>query len=166
MIEQKITFKKHFKLLWPYLLFSFIMLFIISYDWANQIENNRAIYIIYIIFALVSVVNIYLHLEYYIINNGVKVLYDNEKRKILFKKKFKSEIVILPELINNIEIHQSRFYKKKGGFLTTDNYRFYKFILKDGKKVIITSLLYPNFEYKVEGVTIIKEKTVASILVD
>jgi apolipoprotein N-acyltransferase len=166
VIEQKITLKKHFKHIWPYILFSFIMLFIMLYDWANTNESdNKAIYIIYFVFGAVSIINIYLHLEYYFVNRGVRLHYNEEKREIRYQRK-QVEIVILPESMKSIEIHQSRFFKKKGGFLTTDNYHFCKFILHDGKKVVITSLLYPDFEYKLKGVTEVKEKTIASILID
>ena len=166
MIEQKITLKKHFKHVWPYILFSFIMLFIMLYDWANTIENdNKAIYIIYLVFGAVSTINIYLHLEYYFINRRAILLYSRENQEIRYKEKQREDIIILPELIKSIEIHQSRFFKKKGGFLTTDNYHFYKFVLQDGKAVVITSLLYPDFEYKLEGITEVKERTVASILI-
>ena len=98
--------------------------------------------------------HIYLHLDYYFINRKVKVLYDEGK-----------ETIISPSNLEKIEIHQSRFYKKKGGFLTTDNYRFYKFILEGNRYIVITSLLYPNFEYSIEGKTEIKERTIASILI-
>lgn len=166
MIEQKITPNKHLKHIWPYILFSFIMVLIMLYDWANTIEsNNKDIYIIYFVFGTVSIINIYLHLEYYLANRGVKLQYDREKGEIRYRRKI-VEIVIVPESVKSVEIHQSRFFKKKGGFLTTDNYHFYKFILHDGKKVVITSLLYPGFEYKLEGFTEVKEKTISSILFD
>lgn len=140
------------------------MLLIVLYDWANSTNNNRAIYIIYAVLILVSVVNIYVHLEYYIVNKGVKLCYNKNKNIIKYKRKDQEQI-ILPSKVERIEIHQSRFYKKKNSILTTDNYRFYKFILEGNRTIIITSLLYPDFEYKLEGITEIKEKIVASILV-
>ncbi len=140
------------------------MSLIIIYDWANPMDNNSAILIIYAILTPVSVINIYLHLEYFIANKGVKLLCDWDENVIKYIRKGKEEI-ITPSIIERVEVHQSRFYKKKGGFLTTDNYRFFKFILKGNKAIVITSLLYPDFECKLVEIAEVKEKTIASILV-
>jgi hypothetical protein len=165
MIEQKITLKKHFMHIWPYMFFSIIMLFIILYDWANRIDNNKSIYIIYLYYGIVSFINIYLHFEYYLVNRHVTLFYDIKKEEIRYKTKNKEEIFILPESIKNIEICKSRLFKSRGSFLTTDNYYYYKFVLLNEKKIIITSLLYPEFEYKLEHLTKVKEMTVASVFI-
>lgn len=135
------------------------------YDWANPSENNGAIYVIYFIFGLVSILNIYVHFEYCFVNAGVTLLYDKERQVMLYKRKHKEDVVILPETIKELEIHQSRFYMKKGGFLTTDNYRYYKFLLNDDKVVVVTSLLFPNLDYQVDGKTVVKEMMVALVLI-
>lgn len=163
MIMRKITFKNHLNHLLPYIFFLFISVFLLLYLWANQIENKSPEYLVYIFLGLTSILNIYIHFEYYFTNNGVKLLYNKEKHSIIYKKKHHEDIIISPETIIKIEIYQSRLYNKNG-FLITDKYRFYKFILEGNRNIIITSLLYPNFEYTLEGVTETKERVIASIL--
>lgn len=165
MVMQKITFRKHLKHICPYLLFSFIMWVLIIYDWVNSGESNKTIYFIYVVLGVVSIINLYVHLEYYFFNRGIQLIVDGEKMVVYLKRGREQSIVISPETVARVEIHQSRFYKRKGGFLTTDNYRFHKFILQNGDTVVITSLLYPDLEYTQKEMTVTKEKTVASILI-
>ncbi len=163
MIKQKISFSKNLAHLRHYIIFSLIMAFLILYDWANSIDNNKAIYIIYLIFGFVSIVTIYVHLEYYFTNYGVIVEYDKKKNEIRYKRRNQEDVIIAPEVIKKVEINQSRLFKKKGGFLPTDNYHFTKFILHGNTEVIITSLLYVDLDYKITEKTKVKERIIASI---
>ena len=158
----QITFLKHFKHIRYYILFSLVLSTIILYDWLNPITNIRYIYIVYIILGVISIITIYLHLEYYFANRGVILYIKNKQGELIYYKNGHEEILI-PSIIKRIEIHQSRLYKKNGGMFPTDNYRFYKIVLKDGRKIIITSLLCSNLNYVIEGKMKVKERTIASI---
>lgn len=164
MIKQKITLKKHLKHLLPYLVFSVGMLIIILYDLTYSIGVDKLIYIVYLVFGLYSFIHIYLYFEYYLTNRGVVLFIDSENSVIKYTRKHESEILISPETIRRIEIHQTHNYSNKGDFLTTDNFRYYKFFLKNDKQVIITSLLCPDLEYDISGKSEIIKSVIASIL--
>jgi hypothetical protein len=161
MTKHKITFYSHLKHLFPYLLLVLGMYLLILYVLVLQPKVYWVIYIPIVLLVINSILNIYLHFEYYLVNRGVTISHDEESNHLVHERNG-IEKTILPTDVIGIEIYQSRAYRAKYGLFTTDNYKFYKIILEKNDELIITSLLYPKFEYMLDGKTKIINKVVAS----
>jgi hypothetical protein len=161
--EERITFKKHASHLLPIVVFAFGLLFIILYDWANSLGNRLPILMIFVLLSSACLIHLYLHIEYYYMNKGVKLIHDKVKNTFRYIKG-SQDIIITSSEINKIELNQSGSYMKKGSLLTTNNYRYHKFFLKDGRTVVVTSLLYPDFNIESMEHLVIKERIIASPL--
>jgi len=156
------SISNHLKHLLPFIFISFVVFFLIIYIRINPIDIPVIMIIIYIFYVVISVLNVYLHIEYCLTNKGVRLLLDRENRIIKYYKG-RDEYIIYPKDILVIELYRSFNYKKKGGFMLTDNYRFCKLILNDKKEIVITSLLYPSLNFELEEKVKIIEKFLASI---
>jgi hypothetical protein len=147
----------HLKHLLPFIFYSFLVFFLTIYVRFNHIGIPVVMNIIYLFYIVISVLNVYLHIEYCLINKGVRLLLDRENRIIKYYKG-REEYIIYPEDILGIELYRSFNYEKKGGFMLTDNYRFCKLILNDKKEIVITSLLYPSLKFELEEKVKIAER--------
>lgn len=162
MNEYKITLKNHIKHLWQFLLFIICLSLLILSGIVDPIPGDWFIYFLCIVLVIVSFINIYLHLEYYMTNRGVRLYYD-ENNGVIKYIKGENETVIKPDNIDKIEVVQSFYLENRGGFLPTDKYHFYRIILRNNDTLVITSLLCLNFSY-LHKEKEAKIKVIASIL--
>lgn len=161
MIEYKITLKSHIKHLVPLFIYVIVVVSIMLSGIINPTSDKCIMYVLYFILIVICGINMYLHLEYYFMNKGVR-LYCNENKDVIKYIKGGKEKIITPNSINKIELYKSHYSERRSYASDSISYYFYKIILKDNDCIIITSLLQPDFTcfFKEKEV---KKKVIASI---
>ena len=163
MIKHKITIKNILRHLTYYVGVMIAVIMFISLQLTEPYEYSWAIVYVFCSLLLVySVLTIYLFLEYFFFNRGDSIYFDPYNKVLKYYRKSK-EVIIKSCDVKQIEYCQSKFYNGKAILFPTDSYHFCKIVLNDNTYIIITSLLYPNFDFGIEELKVVRKRLVASI---
>jgi len=160
MKEIRISLWNHLKHLTPIVIAVTIWCLLTIYDKSIHEKVSYVILVFWFYILANVIVVLYLHIEYFILNRGVKIKYDTEL--LLYIKK-DITIELSKKDIRKISMHHSFFYKQPSGIFASDNYCFFEIIMNSGKRIIITSLLDSNFEKKINSDFVIKKRLFASV---
>jgi hypothetical protein len=136
----KITKKNQLKSLFPFFIifFGYILCILIMINYNSLFTKIGLLGVILLSYPVIPA--IFLHIEYYIRNRGeeYELLGD---RIVRYKKGIKTEYK--KEDIEDIYIIYSRNYNR-GSSTGFEGYHFARVLLKSGKELYLTSLLYPD----------------------
>jgi len=97
------------------------------------------------VYVLITLLVLYLHIEYYLINKGQEIIIESDKLSITSKngntQKFKNSE------LNKVILYKSASLDKGGiQFTPIESYQYLRIIAKSGQQIIITCLMYPQME--------------------
>jgi hypothetical protein len=126
------------------------VLMFLAYLWYLKYSGDSLSTFIIVSFIAVFLPVIIIHIEYLVINFGMKLNYGGRNEEITISR-MGIERTINVKDIDKIIYNRSRSYLYKSWrFFPTDEYHYCKIVLTSGERFIITSILAPGF--KVNGV--------------
>lgn len=139
----KITLKNQLKHLTGF----FISLIVCAVLYLFSFYDGITVTFLYLNFCIIIIVTsvFFLHIQYLYFNAGVRIETVDNDYIIYYYRNGNEKVIKLDDIIS-IERYVTFAYLAGGRYiLPTDNYNFQKIILKDGGFIIITSLIYPDF---------------------
>ena len=116
-------------------------IFLVHY---KSVEIVDSIWMAAIVFVIWGGPSILLHLNYYYINRSSKLFYYREKGKIEFINDKDMLGFTMDDIDSVVRFVSSNFAAGRAAFLPWDNYNHSSIFLKNGQRIIITSLLVQN----------------------
>jgi hypothetical protein len=145
-MKYNINFKRQFENSWPITLHLFlwpIAFFILK--WYNQISDYHDLFFLFFSIALFAMVffvfQLIIHTNYYLLNKDDIFEYDKGRNSANFTHKGAEVHFNIEDIQMTVLYISFAMYKKNMQFLPWDSYYHFKFILKDGTTITITSLM-------------------------
>ncbi len=129
---------------------------------SNQGWSSFIIAIAFVLFLPVVII----HVEYLILNFGMRISLDESEGLIKIDGKGKNKIISLRH-VETIVYNRSRsliYYSYK--FFLTDEYHYCKIVLKSGESYIVTSLMAPNFKIQRFDNVEVRQRFMAFVFTD
>ena len=139
--ELRISLRNHIDALLSSLFFAVLFTAVIVWE-----RFDRTAIIIFSILYLIDLVPaLILHIEYWIQNQGQKVLIN--ENELIIKNKSEERVITTKE-IRKITMHQTPSHSQDSNmrFMTIGSYYFAHVILRNGEDLILTSLLSPRLK--------------------
>jgi len=155
LIIKKMNFKNHLYALFPLMVFTLVVAIGIYLFYQKYgVPEKTIMILIVILYSLFALPSFFLHIEYFINDINVSLTIDSRNRQVIYEK-YKHRIVF-----NFNEIEKLLFFGETKDFnnLTTQNYSYYYFEVKDNKSFIITSLVIRNIDHLINKVNVIKNR--------
>ena len=156
VMNLNIKLSNHFKVLYHELCGVALMIVVLS---ILKFDKN-AFVVFGIWFTILTLPVIYLHIEYYIANRGIKIIIENGIFTVISRNK-NMQTFKLDEL-KEVILYKSASMDKGGIPITPiEPYHYARIITRSDKQIIITCLMYPKLEEvinKLQGVQKIRKK--------